>query len=174
VVTEHDGEQWARDRAEIESLMVLFARGHDVDSRYYEMCMAEDVEIDYGENMKFRGVAQLKRMRDEGWSYDPARPERGGFTYTQHVISNALVEIDGDTGRAQYYAYASHGLIDKNGKPALVPAGAIYTHDVERTSDGWRVTRHRCRLLWMHDPDGLMPASAAMLEDPSRAEGLLW
>jgi SnoaL-like domain len=151
-VAMNDMEHWAKDRAEIESLMVLFARGHDVNSRYYERCMADDVEIDYGdyEGGKFRGLAALQSIRDEHWSYDPARPERGGFTFTWHVIANALIEVDGDTGRGEYYVHASHGLIGKDGEPAVVPAGALYTQDCVRTPDGWR-------LLWIHDPMGRWP-----------------
>jgi hypothetical protein len=69
--------------------------------------------------------------------------------------------------------HASHGLIGKDGQPAMVPAGALYTQDCVRTPEGWRVKYHRCRLLWIHDPDGLMGTSAAMLVAPSQLEGLL-
>ena len=168
-------EQWAKDRAEIESLMHLFARGNDIDSSYYEQCMTDDVEVDYGADvMKFQGLAQLKSIRDEMWTYDPARPERFGFLFTQHLIGNALIEIDGDTARAQYYALATHGLIGKDGEPTIVPAGCVYTQHSIRTPKGWRVNRHTCRIMWLHDPDGLLQMAAAQMDDPTRLAGLRW
>jgi SnoaL-like domain len=150
----------------------LFARGHDVDPRYYEKCVADDVEIDYGEALTFQGLAALRQVRKDNWA-DASNPD-GRFKFTQHLISNTLVEIDGDTARSQCYVQASHGLVGEDGKLAVVPVGAIYTQHSARTPAGWRVTRHHCRLLWIHDPDGLMPDSAAMMDDPTRREGLLW
>jgi hypothetical protein len=168
-------DQWAKDRAEIESLMHLYARGNDLDSKYYAMCLTDDVEVDYGDDvMKFRGLAQLQAIRDEMWTYDPDRPERFGFLFTQHMIANALIEIEGDTARAQYYALATHGLIGKDGQPTIVPAGCVYTQDVKRTPLGWRVWRHKCRIQWLHDPEGLLPMAQAQMGDPTRLEGLMW
>jgi hypothetical protein len=165
-----NAEQWVRDRAEIEELMALYARGNDVSWRYNADWMADDMEVDYGSNQELNSaVLAAFGPRDESAPDEPGL--RGFFTFTQHFVTNAIIEVDGDTGRGEYYVSANHGLIDKNGKPAVVPVGAVYTQDVVRTPKGWRVKRHKCRILWVHDPEGLMPpVTASMWDDPSRKD----
>lgn len=163
-----DSGQWAKDAADIESLIILFTRGHDFGSSYYAKCMLEDGECDYGV-FRFTTLAELQQMRDTVWSYSPENP--GGFLWTMHVISNRLIEIDGDTGRGQFYTHALHGIAGKDGQPVEMGAGAMYKIDAVRTPDGWRIKRLRCRLIWgPPDPDGLMPMLPTMWNDPTRLE----
>ena len=74
------------------------------------------------------------------------------FTFTRHAISNALIEIDGDRARAQYYVTSPHGLASDDGV-RVVWGGGIYTHELVRTPAGWRISKHVCTDVWMDDPD---------------------
>ena len=68
---------------------------------------------------------------------------------------NPLIEVDGDTATASYYVFASHGWKPTGGKD-IIYAGAIYTHDLVRPANGWRIKRHHCETLWYDDPKDLM------------------
>jgi hypothetical protein len=134
------------DRVEIERLASLVAWGNDVDPNYYDQCMCEDVEISYGFG-QWRGVAEHKRRRKEYYE--------AYFTFTQHVLVNPLIDVNGDTATAKYYVFASHGWKPTGGKD-IIYAGAIYVHDLVRTPQGWRIKRHHCDTLWYDDPKGFM------------------
>jgi hypothetical protein len=141
-----------RDRAEIERLASLVAWGNDVDPEYYDQCMCDDVEIVYS-FAEWRGLEEHKRR---------CREYRSVFTFTQHLLANPLIEVDGDSATAKYYVFASHGWKATGGKD-IIYAGAIYTHDLVRTAKGWLIKRHHCETLWYDDPKELMqmfPVSA--------------
>jgi SnoaL-like domain len=131
--------QWLRDRVEIEKLAFLYAKGNDKSADYYDQCMCDDVEIVYSFG-SWKGLAEHKQIRDDTIGV--------AFTFTQHVITNAIIDIDGDKAKGQYYVYAAHGLPQKSGGYKVICAGAIYTHDVVRTPKGWRIKRHHCETLW--------------------------
>jgi hypothetical protein len=139
------------DRTEVEQLVFLYARGNDRDSTYFDKCLAEDVEVLY-EFGTWRGRERHKAIRDATIGKV--------FSFTQHVISNSIIHIDGDTAHGEYYVFATHGLKTANGGQAVVYAGATYYQDCVRTPDGWRVTRHRCTTDWIDDAGGLMEAVA--------------
>lgn len=133
------------DRADIERLAYVLARGNDIDNDAYDECMCDDVEVIYSFG-QWRGVNEHKRRCREMGSL---------FTFTQHVLTNPLIDVHGDTATARYYVFAAHGLKANAGKD-IIYAGAIYTHDLVRTHKGWRIKRHHCETLWYDDPKGLM------------------
>lgn len=141
-----DAAQMLLDRIEIEKLAFLYGRGNDMSSSYFDQCMTDDVEVIYPFG-QWKGLEEHKRQRDATIGI--------AFTFTQHLLTNALIDIDGDTAKAQYYVYAAHGIAKPGGQD-IVYAGAIYTHDVVRTPKGWRIKRHHCDTLWIDDAGGLM------------------
>jgi hypothetical protein len=67
----------------------------------------------------------------------------GEMAGTQHLLSNEIVEVDGDRARLIFY-----GLV-RTCMPREVAndrqLGVWYDDDVIRTADGWRISRHTCR-----------------------------
>jgi 3-phenylpropionate/cinnamic acid dioxygenase small subunit len=64
---------------------------------------------------------------------------------TQHVITNEVVEIDGDRARANSYGT---NRINQPDSAQSITTGCSYHDDLVRTADGWRITRRICRILW--------------------------
>lgn len=150
--------QWLRDRTEIEKLAFLYAKGNDIDAKYYEQCMCDDVEVVYPFGT-WTGLEEHKRTRDATIGV--------AFTFTQHVISNAIIDVNGDTGRGEYYVYAIHGLRTPKGVK-IICSGVIYTQDVIRTAKGWRIKRHHCEHIWAEDSGEIEQAVQTTFDD-SRA-----
>ena len=76
------------------------------------------------------------------------------FTFTHHVITNSLIEIDGDRASAQYYVTSPHVIATDNGV-RVVWGGGIYAQELVRTPAGWRISKHVCTDVWMDDPEVL-------------------
>jgi hypothetical protein len=74
---------------------------------------------------------------------------------TQHVITNVLIDLDGDraTVGANLIATFVHGR-DPSG--SLFQRGERYTFEAVRTADGWRLSRVESKPIWTigsRDPD---------------------
>jgi hypothetical protein len=126
-------------------LGAILVRGNDLDPEQFGKCMSDDVEIIYAFG-SWRGVDEHKRRCKEMKSV---------FTFTQHVLTNPIIEVNGDKATASWYVFASHGWKPTGGKDVIY-AGAIYNHELARTPQGWRITRHHCETLWYDDPKNLM------------------
>src|SRR5579862_7272737 len=87
--------QLLSDRAEIERLAYILARGNDIDINAYDDCMCDDIEVIYSFG-QWRGLEEHKRR---------CREMQSLFTFTQHVLTNPLIDVDGDTATAKYYVF---------------------------------------------------------------------
>ena len=73
-----------------------------------------------------------------------------GFTHTQHLSPNHLVEFDpADPDRAtcDSYMYAQHHLENSESGDAYLIRGSYRTH-LLRTPDGWKITHFIQRVTW--------------------------
>ncbi|WP_242905195.1 nuclear transport factor 2 family protein [Actinomadura terrae] len=62
----------------------------------------------------------------------------GAFEATQHLITNHLVTVDGDTAVCTAAFQATHRLADPFGSP-LWTLGGNYRFDLVRTDGAWRI-----------------------------------
>lgn len=69
------------------------------------------------------------------------------FSFTHHLLTNPIVEIDGDRAEASYLTTGVHGGAD--GRVFL--AGSRYTQELSRTAEGWRIARHHCGEIWLEE-----------------------
>lgn len=104
----------------------------------FDRVFTPDVSAHYSESAQWSDLASFKR--DFAAFHDP-------FDSTQHVMSNHLVEVDGD--RAQAFSYGSWRLVRKatDGNPLWDGTG-WYEDDCIRTPAGWRIHRRTCRVVW--------------------------
>jgi ketosteroid isomerase-like protein len=71
-----------------------------------------------------------------------AQASRNHQVPTQHLITNVLVDLDGD------HATATANLLVTFAGSVLERQGERYTVGVARTADGWRLSRIEVRPVW--------------------------
>jgi ketosteroid isomerase-like protein len=119
-------------RQEIADVVYSYARGIDrFDFELVRSCYHPDAYDDHG---AFRGNV------DEFIA--AAKDFLPRWTATQHFMGNMLIEVDGDTARAETYAVAYHRLDDKagNGKDDIM--GIRYVDRFEKRQGEWKIA-HR-------------------------------
>lgn len=89
---------------------------------------------------------------------------------TQHVISNLLVDLDGDRAKVRanlVVNFAAPASSDESlpVAPRKYSLGEVYRFDVVRTSEGWRFSRVEASPVW------ISPLSAAFLAAARRGAG---
>lgn len=75
-----------------------------------------------------------------------------GATLTaQHHITNALIELDGETAACESYFLAYHPSRDEAGAEVLAAAAGRYLDRFERRDDEWRIADRRVVLDWTRE-----------------------
>jgi len=69
------------------------------------------------------------------------------LTATQHLLSNIVAEVDGDTARSVCYFQAQHVRTGAPGGETYVIAGS-YADTLTRTTDGWKIAERIQTYIW--------------------------
>ncbi|WP_228835744.1 nuclear transport factor 2 family protein [Nocardia abscessus] len=80
----------------------------------------------------------------------------GGFDATQHLITNHLVTIDGDSAVCTASFQATHRKSDALGA-SLWTLGGTYRFDLVRSGDEWRIGGVVMTAVWGDGNRGLQP-----------------
>ena len=70
------------------------------------------------------------------------------FDSTQHLLSNFVIDVDGDSATCVCYLQAMHFSEDDTGAHALV-IGGYYSNHLIRTPAGWRIDKYKVVKTWM-------------------------
>jgi ketosteroid isomerase-like protein len=84
----------------------------------------------------------------------------GGFDATQHLITNHLVTVDGDTAVCTAAFQATHRLANPFGSP-LWKLGGTYRFELTRTAGGWRIAGLVMTATWGEGNKDLFALAAA-------------
>jgi ketosteroid isomerase-like protein len=137
------------DRAEITDVVIRFARAMDIqDWELLRSCLAEHLDVDYS---ALRGDPPSRISAEE---YVAARVKGLHGLRTQHISTNHLVSVDGDSAEC-VSCYLIHRLdpARRDGENTFDSAGH-YTHGLRRTADGWRIDTIAQTVLWSRgNPD---------------------
>lgn len=132
------------DREEIIQLINLYGLAVDTQRwQLFDLIFAENVGADFGPGVRWAGLAQFKS--DFAAFHAP-------FDATQHVMTNHLVRVQGDTAHA--FTYGAWRLIRHAAANKETGAGPLwdgtgwYDDILARTDSGWRVARRVCRVVW--------------------------
>jgi ketosteroid isomerase-like protein len=155
------------DEAEVRAVVYRYCRG--IDRRDYDLvrsCYHPDASDDHGD---FRGGV------DDFLAYVAAGLPR--FERTMHFIGNVLVDVDGDTARAESYLVAYHHLAASRTKPERdYTVGLRYVDDFERRAGRWAIAARVCVFEWSRidpvAPGGWTPAATATLGRPDRSDAV--
>jgi hypothetical protein len=71
-----------------------------------------------------------------------------GLESTQHLITNILVDVDGDAARTTANVVGVHRLTNPHGSP-LWTVGGTYDFQLTRTADGWRIRAITQGITWV-------------------------
>jgi hypothetical protein len=120
---------------------VINLYGVAMDTQRWELfdrIFTPDVEVDFGPGSQWTALAAFKS--DFGAYHAP-------FDSTQHVMTNHVVEADGD--RAKAFTYGLWRLIRRGMEGGDFWEGTgWYDDELVRTAAGWRISRRVCRVVW--------------------------
>lgn len=127
-----DAEQLA-DRQAIVAVIDRYATSLDAkDYERFRMCFSEDAVIHYGE----------KLGRDEAAAY--ADSVLSQYAFTQHLLGNYDIALDGDRASARTYMHASH--VTSEGEIWVV--GGTYVDRLERREGEWKIVERALEAKW--------------------------
>lgn len=131
------------DRAEISDVQLRYATGLDSrDWALFRSCFADEIETDF---TSVFGGAPRKTTGDK-WT-EAARRTIVGLAATQHMITNHVITVDGDTAICVAYVQARHFLPNDTGGSTQTMFG-YYTNRFIRTRDGWKIRGCKLTLWW--------------------------
>ena len=147
------------DYVEITQLLYRYARAIDAkDWKALERVFTPDARIHYAVE---RG-ADLRFDELGPWLARALTI----FKATQHVITNPLVELDGDSARCSAYLTGTHVQVRRDtGAEVLTTEGSVYTDELVRTHAGWRISARRLERIWI-DGRYLGPDEAQLFPQP--------
>jgi ketosteroid isomerase-like protein len=139
---------WARDRIEIDDLLVRYSTAIDTkDFDLLDDVFTADADCDYEVVGDFRGdPAAFKAWLSE---------VMGFFDFHMHYVTNRAVVLDGDTATAVSYLY--NPCVLKGGDGTVLDEGGRYHDTLVRTPDGWRIASRREEPIWHRWPPSLRP-----------------
>jgi ketosteroid isomerase-like protein len=144
------------DRAEITDLVNRYGNGirlGDVDQ--IVSCFADDAVVDHGHGQAVAGKEALLAYFDRDTTSAAARAV---LTFDQKVastpvMSNVLIDLDGDTAHCESMCLAIHtGYKDGEGK--VIVRGTRNIDDLIRTADGWKIQRRVHPAVWAFEVPG--------------------
>ncbi len=155
------------DQQEISEVIYRYCRGIDrCDYDLVRSCYHPDAIDDHGD---FRGGI------DDFIAYVKNGLPR--FESTMHFIGNLLVDVHGDTARAESYLIAHHRLRESRSKPQRdFVVGLRYVDDFERRHGEWRIAGRVCVFDWSRtdplQPGNWAPAASATLGQRDRSDAV--
>ncbi|MGH3167539.1 MAG: nuclear transport factor 2 family protein [Trebonia sp.] len=149
------------DRAEISELVIKYAVG--VDRRDWKMfagCFTDPAYTDFSE------LGSAAGSSPRGELVDRIASVLDGYTVTQHLSPNHLIEFDdADPDRAvcSSYMYAQHVRQGPAGGEFYLLRG-WYANHVVRTPGGWRIERLIQHVGWQEGSTRAVPEAARYRE----------
>lgn len=137
-MTENDGVRVLLDRQAIADLCVRYMTALDRrDWALLRTCFVDDP------------VFVHPGGRLVGWDAILARTSAAldPLDVTQHLLTNATTEVDGDTASSHCYFQAQHVRHDAKGGDHYIIAGS-YADTLARTPDGWRIVERVQAYAW--------------------------
>jgi 3-phenylpropionate/cinnamic acid dioxygenase small subunit len=131
------------DRAEISDVQLRYATGLDSrDWPLFRSCFADEIETDF--TSVFGGTP--RKTTADKWT-EAARRTIVGLAAIQHMITNHVITVDGDTATSIAYVQARHYLPNDTGDSTQTMFG-YYTNRFIRTRAGWKIRACKLTLTW--------------------------
>ncbi len=131
------------EKQAIQELILNYAWG--IDSRdwtLFRSIFADEVAIDFS---SYNGTPPTSMSADD-WVAG-CKSMLPGFDATQHVLTNFMIELAGDTAQAIVYMKAEHFIANSLGDNSHT-LGGYYTHQLKKQADGWKIHSAKLTVLW--------------------------
>jgi len=138
-----DIDHWL-DKLEIQEVLVRYARA--LDERNHALLndvFLPDADIDY----RAAGGARGDLAEWQEWLH----PAMSRFESWQHLLTNFVIEVDGDQATALTRCYNPLQGSRPDGGRYVVHTGASYEDQLTRTEHGWRIAQRKLNMDWLDD-----------------------
>ena len=132
-----------QDKADIQDTILKYAWG--IDSRdwaLFRSIFADELTMDFS---SYSGVPG-SRMSADDWVAG-CRSLLPGFDATQHVLTNFMIDVEGDSATAIVYMKAEHFIANSLGDNSHT-LGGYYTHKLMREGEQWKIHATTLTVLW--------------------------
>ena len=98
------------------------------------------------------------------------KPLFGGLAATQHMMSNPLVELEGDSAQITMHVRAHH-VLDPEDPESYYTIGGYYRNRLVRDCGNWKLVRVNLNVTWRLGHPEIMEAARASGISASRGDG---
>jgi 3-phenylpropionate/cinnamic acid dioxygenase small subunit len=141
-MTGEDRLQLLLDRSEISDIVIRFAVALDIqDWPLFRSCFTDEIEADYSD---FRGEPPALIRADD---FVEQRQSTLSGLRTQHISSNHVITVDGDTATCISCAVI-HRYDPSEQEDNCFDTHGYYYHTLIRTSEGWRICKVKQIVFW--------------------------
>lgn len=128
---------WLVDRTVISETITRYFNSLDLrDWRAMRATLADEIEVDFSELF---GAPRETHAADAFVGF--AEVVLSGFTATQHISPNHVVELSGDTATASAGMYAWHLVPPQEAEVNTLTLRGRYDIGMVRAADGWRMNK---------------------------------
>ncbi len=143
------------DRTEITDHVLKYATGIDRHQwDLYRSIFADQIMLDFS---SWSGEPPSMMPADD-WVAG-VRATLEPFDATQHVLTNFVISLDGDSATCTCYMAAHHHLV-VDGNRQMHSIGGYYVHALERAGKGWLIHQTQLNVTWEMGDRGLFELAA--------------
>jgi 3-phenylpropionate/cinnamic acid dioxygenase small subunit len=147
----------AEDKLAVAECVYRYATG--VDTRnwaMYRSLFVDEVEIDFS---SFGPGLDPMTIAADDWVAG-VKPLFEGLAATQHMMSNPLVELEGDSAEITMYVRAHH-VLDPDDPESYYTVGGYYRNRLVRDGGAWKLVRVNLNVTWRLGNPEIMEAARA-------------
>ena len=147
----------AEDKLAVAECVYRYATGVDTrDWAMYRSVFADEVEFDFSSYGPGRPPVT---MAADDWVAG-VKPLFEGLAATQHMMSNPLVELEGDSAQITMYVRAHH-VFDPEDPDSYYTIGGYYRNRLVRERGNWKLVRVKLNVTWRLGRPEIMEAARA-------------
>jgi SnoaL-like domain len=147
----------AEDKLAVAECLYRYAAGVDTrDWAMFRSVFADEVEFDFS---SYEPGRRPVTMAADDW-VTRVQPLFAGLAATQHMMSNPLVDLTGDSAQITMYVRAHH-VLDPADPESYYTIGGYYRNGLVRERGHWKLVRVNLNVTWRLGHPEIMEAARA-------------